>query len=196
MKMNMKKLIMAAAIVCVAVGLQAASVGWTCATGDAEKYGGKAYQFFVIGQNGVEKVQTVTDMLKDGTSTAGKAFASGTVDSGNGAASTLASKSGKTLDAGTYTAFMVIFDSATPTAGSSKYALISGQDGLTKTFAATAASVTFVAGNVSSVLSNADNWKSFGEAAPGPGPDPTPEPTSGLLLLVGGAMLALRRKQK
>ena len=26
--------------------------------------------------------------------------------------------------------------------------------------------------------------------------DPTPEPTSGLLLLVGGAMLALRRKQK
>ncbi len=31
---------------------------------------------------------------------------------------------------------------------------------------------------------------------PGPGPGPIPEPTSGLLLLVGGAMLALRRKQK
>ena len=32
---------------------------------------------------------------------------------------------------------------------------------------------------------------------PGPGPDgDVPEPTSGLLLLVGGAMLALRRKQK
>ena len=31
---------------------------------------------------------------------------------------------------------------------------------------------------------------------PTPGPDPLPEPTSGLLLLVGGAMLALRRKQK
>ena len=29
-----------------------------------------------------------------------------------------------------------------------------------------------------------------------PGPGPVPEPTSGLLLLVGGAMLALRRKQK
>jgi len=29
-----------------------------------------------------------------------------------------------------------------------------------------------------------------------PGPGPIPEPTSGLLLLVGGAMLALRRKQK
>ena len=31
---------------------------------------------------------------------------------------------------------------------------------------------------------------------PGPTPGPIPEPTSGLLLLVGGAMLALRRKQK
>ena len=31
---------------------------------------------------------------------------------------------------------------------------------------------------------------------PTPGPGPIPEPTSGLLLLVGGAMLALRRKQK
>ena len=29
-----------------------------------------------------------------------------------------------------------------------------------------------------------------------PDPGPIPEPTSGLLLLVGGAMLALRRKQK
>ena len=31
---------------------------------------------------------------------------------------------------------------------------------------------------------------------PTPGPDPLPEPTSGLLLLVGAGMLALRRKQK
>ena len=31
---------------------------------------------------------------------------------------------------------------------------------------------------------------------PGPTPGDVPEPTSGLLLLVGGAMLALRRKQK
>ena len=31
---------------------------------------------------------------------------------------------------------------------------------------------------------------------PGPGPGPIPEPTSGLLLLLGAGMLALRRKQK
>ncbi len=34
------------------------------------------------------------------------------------------------------------------------------------------------------------------DPGPTPGPGPIPEPTSGLLLLVGGAMLALRRKQK
>ena len=39
--------------------------------------------------------------------------------------------------------------------------------------------------------------KSFGgNPPPGPTPVDTPEPTSGLLLLVGGAALALRRKQK
>ena len=39
--------------------------------------------------------------------------------------------------------------------------------------------------------------KSFGgNPPPGPTPGDTPEPTSGLLLLVGGAALALRRKQK
>ena len=46
------------------------------------------------------------------------------------------------------------------------------------------------------------SWSSFGgggtpDPGPTPGPGPNiPEPTSGLLLLVGGAMLALRRKQK
>ena len=42
-------------------------------------------------------------------------------------------------------------------------------------------------GNQATYTSNADNWKSGGDV---------PEPTSGLLLLIGGAMLALRRKQK
>lgn len=44
---------------------------------------------------------------------------------------------------------------------------------------------------VQATMSNLSN--KFGGDTP---VDPTPEPTSGLLLLVGGAMLALRRKQK
>ncbi len=38
-------------------------------------------------------------------------------------------------------------------------------------------------------------WQKIGNSGGG-GTDPIPEPTSGLLLLVGGALLALRRKQK
>ena len=53
---------------------------------------------------------------------------------------------------------------------------------------------------VQSVAQTAFAGKTFGEfysgGTPTPGPGPIPEPTSGLLLLVGGAMLALRRKQK
>ena len=59
---------------------------------------------------------------------------------------------------------------------------------------------------VQSVAQTAFAGQSFGEfysggtptppTPPTPGPGGIPEPTSGLLLLVGGAMLALRRKQK
>ena len=40
-------------------------------------------------------------------------------------------------------------------------------------------------------------WKDFGGSPtpPGPGPDPVPEPTSGLLLVLGMAGLALRRRR-
>ena len=50
------------------------------------------------------------------------------------------------------------------------------------------ATTTIAFGNQATATQNADNWKGGGGDAP--------EPTSGLLLLIGGAMLALRRKQK
>ena len=188
----MKKMIVAAAIACVAAFAQAATVGWS-AGGIGSSFPECAYKFFVIGQNDA----TIADVTKDlnaGKSIDSYAFASGKTTA-TGALSQSASAAGApTLDQGEYTAFIVLFDSGAPKAGESKYVLISGQSGFTKTIGASTAAVTFTGGNVSSIVSNADNWKSFG--APGPGPDPTPEPTSGLLLLVGGAMLALRRKQK
>ena len=46
-------------------------------------------------------------------------------------------------------------------------------------------------GNMASATQTASNW--VGGSDPDPG---VPEPTSGLLLLVGAGMLALRRKQK
>ena len=194
----MKKLMLALAIVCVTAFANAASVGWTLA--GANSFAGDQYMFFIVGQNGATSLSAVTALLDAGTDVSSKAFASGTV-AANGTASLVAASSGKSIaDAGTYEGFFVVFDSASPTAGSAKYAVVSGESKLTQTIGASTASITFVGGNQSALLNNSDNWKSFGPSTPpGPGPEPepgTPEPTSGLLLLVGGAVLGLRRKQK
>ena len=187
----MKKLVVFAACVMLAAVTQAASVGWSLA--GANSYANDAYQLFVIGQNGATSIATITALLDAGTDTSSYAFGEGKIAS-NGSANVLAASSGKSLDAGTYTAFFVVFDDASPASGSANYAVVSGAANLTKTSAATTASMQFVAGNQSTYLNDTKNWKSFGPATPTPGP--IPEPTSGLLLLVGGAMLALRRKQK
>ena len=183
----MKKMIMAVAIVCAAAFANAATVGWNVAAGSAT-YGGDAYKFFVIGQNGVESIATVTALLDAGTSVDTYAFGQGNL-AANGTGSVLAGASGKTLEAGTYTAFAVIFDTATPTAGTSKYAVISGAATLTKAISATTASTMFATGSAANTLAESSNWKSFGSAGP-----VVPEPTSGLLLLLGMAGLALKRK--
>ena len=180
----MKKLIMFAACAMLAAYTQAAQVGWSMA--GAANFAGDSYAFFVIGQNGADSIATITALLEAGDSSyASKAFGSGTV-AANGTANVAATSSGLYLDAGTYETFFVVFDSATPTAGSSKYAVVSGAANLTKEFASTAASVTFAAANQSSYLNNTANWATYGAV---------PEPTSGLLMLVGLGALALRRRR-
>ena len=172
----------------LAVATEAAAVGWTLATGSGATYANDAYQFFVIGQNGADSIATITALLDAGTATDAYAFGSGTIGStGTGMVGT--SSSGKSLDAGNYTAFFVLFDSATPIAGESKYVVVSGTATLSKTIAATTANVTFASGSAASTLSNASNWKSYGASSD------VPEPTSGLLMLLGMAGLALRCKR-
>ncbi len=181
----MKKMVMFAAAVMLAVVTNAATVAWTSA--GMTNYKNDAYQIFVIGQQGVESVAMITALLDAGSDTSAYAFGSGVVSATGLASNT---NSGKNLDAGTYTSFMVLFDAAT-VGDASNYVVLSGAATQTQTFTATAAKVTFGAGNVSGVVNDTANWKSYGGDTPG-----VPEPTSGLLLLVGGAMLALRRKQK
>lgn len=170
----------------MACAANAAAVGWSCA--GLSSYAGDAYNFFVIGQNGVSDIAAITALLDEGSSIDSYAFGGGTV-AANGNAQQAFGSSGKSLDAGTYTGFFVLFDSATPKAGESNYLVVSGAGTLTKTLAATTASVTFAAGNASSIAGNASNWKSFGTSSS------VPEPTSGLLMLLGMAGLALRRKR-
>jgi len=183
----MKKMMMfAAAILCAAV-TQAATIGWTNA--GLTNYKGDAYMIFVIGQKGVASQDAVVSLLGKGSDVSNLAFGSGTV-AANGAATVLPANSTATLDPGTYTSFLVVFDAATPVSGKTNYALLSGIATQTLNIGSTTAIASFGTGGQATFWNNAANWKSYGPTGG------VPEPTSGLLLLVGGAMLALRRKQK
>ena len=187
----MKKLIVAFAAMAIAGAAQAAAVGWSLA--GANNWAKDAYSFFVIGQNGVTDIGTITALLDDGKDFSDYVFGKGTV-AANGMASQATADSPYSLDAGKYEAFFVMFDTVSAEAGKSNYAVVSGATGLTKEVGATSASVTFAAANQSSYLGNSDNWHSFG-AASGGGSDDVPEPTSGLLMVLGLAGLALKRKR-
>ena len=184
----MKKLVVFAACAMLAAVTQAASVGWSLA--GANSYANDAYQFFIIGQKGATDIATIVALLDAGKDTSSYAVGSGVVGS-TGSATVPASSTSPSVGAGTHTGFFVVFDDASPAAGSANYAVVSGAANLTKTVAATTAQVLFAAGNQSTYLNDTKNWKSFGTSSGG-----VPEPTSGLLLLVGAGMLALRRKQK
>lgn len=181
----MKKIIIAVALICATAFAGAATVGWTHA--GLNSCAGNNYYVFVVGQNGVADIATVTALLDAGEDFSSYVFGNGTI-AANGFGNVTAGSSGKTLDAGTYTAFTIVFNSAAPTAGESQYLLVSGQPRQTQTVAATTASIQFVAGNVSALANDASNWKDYGAAVP--------EPTSVMLLALGVAALALRRKQK
>lgn len=183
----MKKLIIAVAIVCAAALSQAATVGWS--NMGLASYNGDKYLMFVIGQKGATSVATITALLDAGTAVDSYAVGGGSVASGT--ANVPQNSSGVAIaDQGTYTAFMVLFDAAVPVAGTAKYIVLEGGNngtGYTQTIGATTASITFVGGNAASMVS-AGTWKTFGASS-------VPEPTSGMLILLGMAGLALKRRR-
>lgn len=181
----MKKIIIAAALVCATAFAGAATVGWSHA--GLNSYVGDSYYVFVVGQNGVADIATVTALLDAGEDFSSYVFGNGTI-AANGSGNISAPSTGKTLDVGTYTAFTIVFNSAAPTAGESQYLLISGRANQTKTIGASTSTIAFATGNVASLANDASNWKDYGAAVP--------EPTSAMLLVLGVAALALRRKQK
>ena len=204
----MKKLMFMLAAAATAVCTQAASVDWTCTNvkdGSGNPISGVAYfvNAATLSQSDFKALSGATAMIDalkfdvdDGAggtkkqamysfnpSAAGKYTAAAAVDN-----ATLGLSDGTASQA-----YLVIFDTATITDASHYYLTdVKSFDTLGGTLTQ---SIKF--GNQSTASQAAGAWGDVKTSGGGgtSGGD-APEPTSGLLLLVGGAMLALRRKQK
>ena len=173
----MKKMIMLACVALAAAFANAAAVEWSVSGLQAAD--GKtpaSYNYIFLCDTTEADIQA---QLAEGTLTGGVAPTSST----KRGVTTWSASGASTTAAGVgdaVTGYLVVLDTATET-----YSLIAKS------------------GEVSAALNKA--VFDFGSGAGtlpstptghGGGDDPIPEPTSGILLLVGGAVLALRRKQK
>ena len=186
----MKKIIMAAAIICAAVGTQAATANWKASaanifdgTGGTTKYAGNAYFFNAdaIDQAALFALFTA-DPTFDLTAQTGY-LASGTVANGIINANTTANQFGAFEQAsGDHNFFFVLVDGDKMYLSNTKGVPAGGTDD--------SVLISFGSQMAGSKLT------SEGFSAPGQwATAAVPEPTSGLLLLLGVAGLALKRKR-
>ena len=182
----MKKLVMFIAVAVAAVGVQAATLSWSLMNmlapggGDAPVgtlvalyAAGTAYDHDAAKAGTLTPTYTSTAVAVNTTSTATRAGETGL---------------GSYSAGDTASFYAVVYDSST-IAGASNYII---SDVVTATVPAAGSNISLAYGNMKATTTanrfkNAldQGWTSAG----------VPEPTSALLLLMGGAMLALRRKR-
>ena len=168
----MKKLMIAVAAMACAFATQAASMAWSYSDGNSSVHDG--YTIYAL-------LGAVSTDWADEAAVAAAAM---------GNPSTIGKVSMSYVAVGTAT-------SADLTDTSSVYFMLVKAD--SSQFAVTSASVpgsTYVYGEQEPEKSafEVTNFGAFQDWKSGPGPDPTPEPTTGMLMLVGLAGLALRRR--
>ena len=175
----MKKLVLAAAIVCVAAVSNAAAIAWSvtgiAASPDvaaADLVGSVAY--FMDGADYAAFSALAGD--KVGAFAAENALYSTTVQAGRGGALGVTATSGNYNAGDTVSGFIVIFDNA--------------DAALAKNYVATGVDTKTVPGS-----GNLSFTKVYGTDTGAWQSTAVPEPTSGLLLLLGVAGLALKRKR-
>ena len=183
---KMKKIVFGLLVAIMATVSQASTVSWTALSvfgPDGNKSAGAGYLFEQTSSLTVDSVKAI--LAGDDAGAAATYFANNSFSSV--VPTTAGSFSGPKVEhaSGDATFFAVLFDAATIADATSFYVT----SAVTVTVPGSGnKAVGF--GNLSTATSAAGAYTSAGWATG------TPEPTSGMLLLLGGALLALRRKQK
>ena len=180
----MKKIVLILVAALFAVVAEAGAVKWTTLNvfaPDGTKSSNIGYLFAETGD--VSKSAVAAILAGSDSAAAASYFAANSINNVTPTTAGTFTSAATDYTAGTYSFFAVIFDGAN-VADSSNYFITSV---VSKAVPASGtATVSF--GNLSAATSAAGAYTSAGWA--------TPEPTSGMLLLLGGALLALRRKRK
>ena len=178
----MKKVIIALAVVLTAVVTQAAALSWTIST-VVDSSGNAASAGWTIA---LYDASTTFDIDKARAGELAPLYTAETTVSTKGVASAANSKVGSYAIGETVNAYVVVFNGSIDSA--TEY-LVSGAKSATVGDAGK--DITLAFGSMTSTSATSAfagaTWKDAGGV---------PEPTSGLLLLVGGAMLALRRRRR
>ena len=185
----MKQIIVLAAIAFAAIMSHGASVYWTCtnvyAGNEVDRVSGVAY-FLTTDMLAYSDAQALAGKGADAIKAALGSAYSYTATDGTFSKATTSAVSNADLglaDSTGYTAYLMVFNANSIDDATGFY--LTDTKALTTMTGTATSQVKF--GSQSTNSKVAGNWASTSEGVP--------EPTSGLLLLVGGAMLALRRKQ-
>ena len=185
----MKKIVFALAAVAMAICAQAASIDWSVTANTWTLDGGtkpaKGTTVYLIDTASLAAITSAIDggTTSFTTSDVGVLSVATTANTKGQITTTSATSSALTAGTSYNVAYMVIQDGKYFVSGAQS---VTAYDPTDPVYSEPQA-VTFAAGAFSNPLTPG-GWTDAGGG--------TPEPTSGLLLLVGGAMLALRRKQK